>query len=44
MKKLIGASCESTINTVVEEHDSSENVHFEDVVDDEVGIPSTFLN
>ena len=36
MRKLIDTPCESKINTVAEEHVSSENIYFDIDVDDEV--------
>ena len=36
MRKFIDAACESKINTVAEQHVSSENIYFDIDVDDEV--------
>lgn len=41
---MIDTPDERNINIVVEEHASSEKIHFDIVVDEEVGIASTFLN
>ena len=35
MKKLINASCESNIRTVLKEHVSLENLHFDAAVNDD---------
>ena len=44
INSLIDTPDERNINIVVEEHASSEKIHFDIVVDGEVGIASTFLN
>ena len=41
---MIDTPNEGNIKTVVEEYVSSENIHFDIVDDDEVGIASTHLN